>query len=89
MKTIGKKMLLNALIAPVMISTTFISITLLSGKSFANAQQKVQKDIGPTWITGGFYWPIVGFLNFRFVPVSYRAFTGSLAGVGWQHLSVQ
>jgi hypothetical protein len=83
MKQIGKKMTLNALIAPVQISITFTTVTLLAGKHIVDAQKKISKDLGPTWMAGAVYWPLIGFSNFRFVPTEYRAVTGSLAGVIW------
>ncbi|UJR11231.1 hypothetical protein I4U23_015413 [Adineta vaga] len=80
---IAKKILANTLIAPVGISLIFSSITLLKGQTFADAKTKVKNDMPKTYLAGTCYWPFVSFINFRFVPLDYRPFLGSLAGAIW------
>jgi len=80
---IFKKMMGNWVASPVMISMTFVTVSLLKGKTIEQAQNKVVADVGPTLLTGLCYWPFVGFLNFRYVPVHYRPVVGSIAGAFW------
>ncbi|CAF0846171.1 unnamed protein product [Adineta steineri] len=82
-KQIAKKMLTNILLAPIGISLMFTTITLLKGQSIGEAKIKVKTDMPKTFLTGSCYWPFVSFINFRFVPLDYRPFLGSLAGAIW------
>jgi hypothetical protein len=36
-----------------------------------------------TFAPGTCYWGFVSFMNFRFIPLDYRPFMGSLAGAIW------
>lgn len=78
-----KKMATNILMAPIGISLVFTSITLLKGQSFAQAQEKVAKDLPGTFLAGSCYWPFVSYINFRFVPLNFRPFLASMAGTVW------
>ena len=80
MRQVFRKMLANGLFAPVQITTSFTVITLLSGRSLQDAQRKVRQDLPFTFAIGSGYWPLVGFVQFRFVPLQYRPFVGSAAG---------
>ena len=80
---IMKKMATNILMAPIGISLVFTSITLLKGQSFAQAQDKVAKDLPGTFLAGSCYWPFVSYINFRFVPLNFRPFLASMAGTVW------
>ena len=42
MKSIGKKMALNYLIAPVALSLTFCSVNLMKGKSMPEVMEKIK-----------------------------------------------
>nr|ACD54825.1 integral membrane protein-like protein [Adineta vaga] len=78
-----KKMLTNTLLAPIGICLVFVSVTLLNGRSFHDAEIKITNDLWKTFFTGTCYWPFVSFINFRFIPLDYRPFVGSLAGAIW------
>jgi hypothetical protein len=80
---IAKKMLTNTLLAPIGISLMFTSVTLLKGQSLREARTKVKTDMPKTFLAGSCYWPFVSFINFRFIPLDYRPFVGSLAGAIW------
>ncbi|CAF1334322.1 unnamed protein product [Adineta ricciae] len=80
---IVKKMLTNTLLAPLGICLVFVSVTLLNGRSFREAKMKIKNDLVKTFLTGTCYWPFISFINFRFVPLDYRPFVGSLAGAIW------
>ncbi|CAF1156317.1 unnamed protein product [Didymodactylos carnosus] len=82
-KQIAKKMLTNSLMAPIGISLAFTSITLMNGKTFEQAEEKVINDMPKTFLAGTCYWPFISFINFRFIPLDYRAFIGSLAAAVW------
>ncbi|CAF4351303.1 unnamed protein product, partial [Adineta steineri] len=73
----------NILLAPIGISLMFTTITLLKGQSIGEAKIKVKTDMPKTFLAGSCYWPFVSFINFRFVPLDYRPFLGSLAGAIW------
>ena len=78
-----KKTLLNACIAPLSICVTFSTVTLLKGGTLTDAKNKIASDLVTTYTTSIFYWPVIGFLNFRFVPLQYRPVVGSIAGIIW------
>jgi hypothetical protein len=78
-----QKVLCNTLLAPLHMSATFTTVTLLKGKSLSDAQQKIKRDLPLTYAAGGMYWPLVGYFNFRHTPIQYRPLVGSLAGVVW------
>ncbi|CAF1378769.1 unnamed protein product [Adineta ricciae] len=80
---IGKKMLINILVAPIGISLVFTSVTLLKGQTISDAKKKVKEDMPKTYLAGSCYWPFVSFVNFRFIPLDYRPFVASLAGAIW------
>ncbi|CAF4051911.1 unnamed protein product [Adineta steineri] len=80
---IVKKMLTNTLFAPVGICLVFISVTLLNGRSLQEAKAKIKNDMLKTFVTGTCYWPFISFINFRYIPLDYRPFVGSLAGAIW------
>ncbi|CAF3243435.1 unnamed protein product [Rotaria sp. Silwood2] len=76
-------MLTNTLLAPIGISLVFTSVTLLNGQSLREARTKIKTDMPKTFLAGTCYWPFVSFINFRFIPLNYRPFVGSLAGAIW------
>jgi protein Mpv17 len=90
------KMGCNSLMAPVTMSILFTAVMLMKGKNLQDAKEKIVRDVPTTWVTAaGYllhehlltfiisYWPIVGFLNFRYTPIQYRAVVGSIAGIIW------
>ena len=83
MRAVLSKVATNGLIAPVGISLAFTTISLLEGRGWESAKQKVQGDLGSTWLTGALYWPFVSTLNFRFVPFQWRPLFSGMAGAVW------
>jgi hypothetical protein len=73
----------NFFISPFTIALFFTTVTLLEGKTLQDASKKIEKDLPSTWVASLIYWPVIGFLNFRFVPVQNRVIFGSLAGIVW------
>ena len=71
------------MIAPVGIVLIFTSVILLKGLPLHEAEIKIKKDMPKTFVPGTCYWGFVSFLNFRFIPLDYRPFIGSLAGAIW------
>ncbi|CAF1626519.1 unnamed protein product [Didymodactylos carnosus] len=61
----------------------FTSVVLLNGHSLREVKRKVKNDMPRTFIAESCYWPIVSFLNFRFIPLDYRPMVGRLAGAIW------
>lgn len=83
-KQIGKKMLFSFFISsPIQISLAFTTITLLKGYNISAAKTKIENDLVSTMVTGLVYWPFVGYLNLRYVPVVHRPLVGSFAGMIW------
>jgi hypothetical protein len=80
---IGKKMLINTLMAPVGISLVFTSITLLNGQTLSQAKEKISRDMPSTFLAGSCYWPFVSFFNFRFIALNHRPLVISVAGALW------
>jgi len=84
LRQVFRKMLANGLFAPVQIAASFTVITLLSGRTMADARAKVKQDLAVTFLVGSTYWPFIGFIQFRFVPLLYRPAVGSVAGAVYQ-----
>ncbi|CAF0855707.1 unnamed protein product [Didymodactylos carnosus] len=80
---IAKKMLTNTLMGPVGISLAFTSIGLLKGQSFEEIKLKIVHHMPQTFLLGNCYWPFVSFINFRYIPLNYRPFLGTFAGMFW------
>ena len=90
MRQVLSKVAMNGLIAPVGISLAFTTIALLEGRGWERAKQKVQGDLGSTWLTGALYWPFISTLNFRFVPFQWRPLFSGMAGAVWStYMSAQ
>jgi len=89
-KTVIKKMIIGFCISPFMISLSFLSITLLKGKTVKDAEDKMRADLLPTVITGFAYWPFLSFLSLKFLRFEYRPVFNSVVGAIWQmYLSSQ
>ena len=61
----------------------FTAIILLQGHSFRVAKRKIKSDMPKTFAIGSCYWPFVSYINFRYIPLTYRPMVGSLAGALW------
>lgn len=62
----------------------FFSLTMLEeGKTLQDFHQRVERDCLPTFMRGLCYWPLVGVVNFKFVPVVNRPGVSSIAGLFW------
>jgi len=76
-------MLAGLLAAPISVSIMFAYTAFLKGQSIDEAKTKIKNDTPKTVMAGTCYWPIISFLNFRFIPLDYRPFAASLAGAIW------
>ncbi|KAG5190695.1 hypothetical protein JKP88DRAFT_352606 [Tribonema minus] len=77
------KLAVQLLCMPPMISIQFASMTLMEGKGWDAVDRKIRQDLLETTAAGACYWPFVGLLNSRFVPVTNRPVVGSFAGLFW------
>eukprot|EP01111_Echinosteliopsis_oligospora_P014960 TRINITY_DN5769_c0_g1_i1.p1 TRINITY_DN5769_c0_g1~~TRINITY_DN5769_c0_g1_i1.p1 ORF type:complete len:238 (+),score=66.79 TRINITY_DN5769_c0_g1_i1:50-763(+) len=82
-KQIAKKMVCNWGFAPITTSIVFAAVAFLKGKSISEAGSKIEADLMPTMLTGMMYWPFIGMMNFRFVPLEKRPLVGSIASAVW------
>lgn len=78
----------DALLAPplgaLQLAVQFASLTLLEeGKTMEDVRCRLSEDLGPTIKIGICYWPTVGILCSRFVPVMNRPGVSSIAGLFW------
>ena len=83
MRIVLSKMLTGCFLAPFNIGLSFSSILYFQGGTSEQITRKLQKDLTPTWAAGVVYWPVISFINFRYVHLNYRAALGSLAGAVW------
>ncbi|CAM9636283.1 unnamed protein product, partial [Sphacelaria rigidula] len=83
-KAICKKQLVAASVTLPMLYAQFFSLTMLEeGKTLQDFHQRVERDCLPTFMRGLCYWPLVGVVNFKFVPVVNRPGVSSIAGLFW------
>lgn len=84
------KVLGGAALAPLTLSANFTAVTLLQGHSLRRAREKIEADVGTTWLTGAFYWPFCMSLTYRLVPLPHRAVASTAFGSVWHiYLSSQ
>ncbi len=82
-RTVLMKVAASVAIAPISICLTFSGLNFLNGRSIEDAKKKILADLGPTYLSGALYWPIISFFNFKFTPLHLRPVVGSMAGVLW------
>ena len=83
MKAVFGKVVLGSALAPLTLALNFALVAALKGQNASEIKNKVQSDVGPTWIVGALYWPIIMTFNYRFVPLKDRALVGAASGALW------
>lgn len=59
---------------------TFSSVVALNGGTFEDMKKKIKQDIPATWLAGNVFWIPINFIQYRFIPLYYRATIGSVFG---------
>jgi hypothetical protein len=76
-------LLLQFIIGPCFLITFFIYMNFYNRKSLRDAILDVKKRFYNIWIDQGKYWPFVNFINFYFVPYTYRVYVNQCASMTW------
>lgn len=61
----------------------FMHTNLLHGKGFHKAIENFKRRIKDILIDNGKFWPIVNFINFYFLPYSFRIYFSQLMSLIW------
>lgn len=72
----------QAIGSPIVISLVFIAKAVFIGDALS-AKDTIQRHLGPTWLVGLQYWPIMHTINFRFVPLLYQPLYATFASLYW------
>jgi len=82
-KLLTKVAVHSVVFTPIMISSSLISITLLSGRSLNEARLRVEKDLPHALKMAYMYWPLQSLIMFRFfnTPQSRIVYQSSASGV--------
>jgi len=82
-KLLTKVVVHSAFFTPIMISSSLISITLLSGHSLSDARLKVENDLPHALQMAYMYWPLQSLIMFRFFanPQSRIVYQSLASGV--------
>ena len=75
-------MLDQAIGSPVVISLVFLAKSILHAEP-STVVDKVQGNLYNTWYCGLQYWPVMHFINFKFVPILYQPLYASIASLYW------
>lgn len=70
----------SCVLAAPQMSITFSSVVLLGGGNLSDCWKKIKQDIPTTWFAGNVFWVPINFIQYKWVPLNYRATAGSFAG---------
>ena len=73
----------SCVLAAPQMSITFGSVVLLQGGNWSDVKKKVRQDIPETWMMGNVFWVPINYIQYKWIPLYYRATIGSFAGVFW------
>jgi protein Mpv17 len=71
------------LFAPIGMGLFLTVTTLMEGKSFEEAKQKLKKDYVRGMKANYTVWPAVNFINFKYVPLEQRILFSAVVSLGW------
>jgi len=69
--------------APVALSSFYICVSALEGKSWPEIKEEWRAKFPKTWATGALYWPFVQAVNFSLVPARNRPVVVGVMSFFW------
>ncbi|CAN7057966.1 hypothetical protein IGI04_015354 [Brassica rapa subsp. trilocularis] len=83
--TVAKKVLLEQLTSSPWNNFLFMSYygLVVEGRPWKLVKQKVGKDFSTIQLTAWKFWPIVGWINYQYVPLQFRVLFGSFIASCW------
>ncbi|CAM9868679.1 unnamed protein product [Discosporangium mesarthrocarpum] len=83
-RSLAGKLGVQMVCMPPMVAGQFASLTLLDmGKGLADVRVKLEGELVPTLKVSTCFWPLVGIVSFRFIPVINRPAMNGFAGFFW------
>ncbi|KAL5578784.1 hypothetical protein UlMin_011226 [Ulmus minor] len=84
-KTVGKKVLFDQLTASPWNNLTFMLYygLVVEGRPWHQVKSKVKTDYPKVQLTSWMFWPIVGWINFQYLPLQLRVVFQSFVGFCW------
>ena len=70
----------SCVLAAPQMSITFGSVVLLQGGNWSDVKKKVRQDTPETWMMGNVFWVPINYIQYKWIPLYYRATIGSFAG---------
>lgn len=70
----------SCILAAPQMSITFSTVVLLGGGTLSDCKAKIKQDIPTTWMAGNAFWVPINFIQYKWIPLYYRATAGSFAG---------
>jgi len=84
MRPILQKMAVNnAWAFFVSIPLLFTTVSILNGRTFDGAAEKVKQDLAPTFVAGLVYWPFANLWTFRLVSEATRPYATCVSVLAW------
>ncbi|KAF7840611.1 peroxisomal membrane protein PMP22-like [Senna tora] len=84
-KTVAKKVLIEQLTSSPLNNLLFLIYygLVVEGRPWAHVKAKVRKDYPPVQYTAWTFWPVVGWINHKFMPLHFRVVFHSLVAFCW------
>ncbi|CEM18202.1 unnamed protein product [Vitrella brassicaformis CCMP3155] len=83
-KTVLTKVVFDQLVfAPFFLALNFVVVGLAEGRSPQAIARELQSRLFDVWKKNVCLWPIVGLIQYRYVPPKLRVFVGNLVSVFW------
>jgi peroxisomal membrane protein 2 len=84
-KTVAKKVVLEQLtVSPCNILAFMLYFgVVIEGRPWLEVKFKIKKDYPSVQIASWMFWPVVGWVNHRHVPLQFRVIFGSIVACGW------
>ncbi|KAM7263051.1 hypothetical protein ACFE04_000734 [Oxalis oulophora] len=84
-KTVAKKVLLEQLTASPWNNLMFLIYygAVVEGRPWFEVKSKIKKDYPPLQLASWMFWPVVGWINHRHVPLQFRVIFGSVIACSW------
>ncbi|KAL5571642.1 hypothetical protein UlMin_021239 [Ulmus minor] len=84
-KTVAKKVLFDQLTFSPMKNFAFMLYygLVVEGRPWNQVKSKIKKDYPRVQLTSWMFWPIVGWVNFQFLPLQLRVIFQSFVGFCW------
>ncbi|KAI4345839.1 hypothetical protein L6164_012928 [Bauhinia variegata] len=84
-ETIAKKVILEQITSSPWNNLLFMLYygLVIEGRSLSQVKNKVRQDYPSVQLTAWKFWPIVGWLNYQYMPLQFRVVFQSFVAAGW------